>query len=63
MTDLAAIEAARSGSPAPRCARRSSGCTSTTAGPAEIYCKLEMLQPINSFKIRGATNAIRSRRG
>ena len=28
--------------------------------PAEIYCKLECLQPINSFKIRGATNAIRS---
>jgi threonine dehydratase len=25
----------------------------------EIYCKLECLQPINSFKIRGATNAIR----
>jgi threonine dehydratase len=28
--------------------------------PAEIYCKLENMQPINSFKIRGATNAIRS---
>jgi threonine dehydratase len=28
--------------------------------PAEIYLKLENLQPINSFKIRGATNAIRS---
>ena len=28
--------------------------------PAEIYLKLESLQPINSFKIRGATNAIRS---
>ncbi len=27
---------------------------------AEVYCKLECLQPINSFKIRGATNAIRS---
>jgi threonine dehydratase len=27
--------------------------------PAEIYLKLEALQPINSFKIRGATNAIR----
>ncbi len=26
--------------------------------PAEIYLKLETLQPINSFKIRGATNAI-----
>jgi threonine dehydratase len=26
--------------------------------PAEIYLKLENLQPINSFKIRGATNAI-----
>jgi threonine dehydratase len=27
--------------------------------PAEIYLKLEALQPIGSFKIRGATNAIR----
>ncbi len=27
--------------------------------PAEIYLKLESLQPIGSFKIRGATNAIR----
>jgi threonine dehydratase len=27
--------------------------------PAEIYLKVESLQPINSFKIRGATNAIR----
>jgi threonine dehydratase len=26
--------------------------------PGEIYLKLENLQPINSFKIRGATNAI-----
>ncbi|HEY3773374.1 MAG TPA: threonine/serine dehydratase [Solirubrobacteraceae bacterium] len=26
----------------------------------DIYCKLETLQPINSFKIRGAANAIRS---
>jgi threonine dehydratase len=29
-------------------------------GPAEIWCKLECLQPINSFKIRGAANAVRS---
>jgi threonine dehydratase len=28
--------------------------------PAEIYLKLETLQPIGSFKIRGALNAIRS---
>jgi threonine dehydratase len=27
--------------------------------PAEIHLKLENLQPINSFKIRGATNAVR----
>ena len=26
--------------------------------PAEIWCKLENLQPINSFKIRGAANAV-----
>jgi threonine dehydratase len=32
----------------------------TSDAPAEIYLKLETLQPINSFKIRGATNAIRS---
>jgi threonine dehydratase len=29
------------------------------SAPAEIHVKLEMLQPIGSFKIRGATNAIR----
>src|ERR671927_457949 len=28
------------------------------AAPAEIYLKLENLQPIGSFKIRGAANAI-----
>jgi threonine dehydratase len=28
--------------------------------PAEIWLKLECLQPIGSFKIRGATNAVRS---
>jgi threonine dehydratase len=28
-------------------------------GPAEIYLKLECLQPIGSFKIRGACNAVR----
>ena len=30
----------------------------TRDAPAEIYLKLENLQPIGSFKIRGATNAI-----
>jgi threonine dehydratase len=29
-------------------------------GPAEIWLKLECLQPIGSFKIRGAGNAVRS---
>jgi threonine dehydratase len=29
------------------------------AGPGEIYLKLETLQPIGSFKIRGAYNAVR----
>src|SRR5690242_12686460 len=28
-------------------------------GPAEIYLKLECLQPIGSFKIRGAYNSVR----
>ena len=30
--------------------------------PAEIWLKLECLQPIGSFKIRGAANAIRQHR-
>jgi len=30
------------------------------APPAEIYLKLELLQPIGSFKIRGAWNAVRA---
>jgi threonine dehydratase len=55
--ELAAIEAAR---------ERIKGAAIRTPlvrlyagdGPAEIYLKLENLQPINSFKIRGATNAI-----
>src|SRR5947208_1948938 len=29
-------------------------------GPAEIYLKLENLQPIGSFKLRGALNAVRA---
>ena len=57
MIELAAIEAAR---------ERIGGTAVRTPlirlhvedGPAEIYLKLENLQPINSFKIRGATNAI-----
>jgi threonine dehydratase len=31
----------------------------TEDAPAEIYLKIEALQPIGSFKIRGATNAVR----
>jgi threonine dehydratase len=54
---LAAIEAAR---------ERIAGAAIRTPlvrlavedAPAEIYLKLENLQPINSFKIRGAVNAI-----
>lgn len=57
MIALAAIEAAR---------ERIKGAAIRTPlvrlhvedAPAEIYLKLENLQPINSFKIRGATNAI-----
>ncbi len=33
--------------------------TAAGAGPAEIYLKLEALQPIGSFKIRGAYNVVR----
>ena len=46
----------------PPSARRSSGSTCPFArrGPApEVYLKLESLQPIGSFKIRGAWNAVR----
>ncbi len=57
MIELAAIEAA---------AGRIKGTALRTPlvrlhvedAPAEIYLKLENLQPINSFKIRGATNAV-----
>jgi threonine dehydratase len=28
--------------------------------PCEIWCKLETLQPVNSFKIRGAVNCVRA---
>jgi threonine dehydratase len=57
MTTLAAIEAAR---------ERISGAAIRTPlvrlqadnAAAEIYLKLETLQPVNSFKIRGATNAV-----
>jgi len=54
--ELSAIEAARS---------RIAGAAVRTPlvrlhvdAPAQIYLKLENLQPINSFKTRGATNAI-----
>ena len=56
MIALAAIEAAR---------ERIAGAAVRTPllrlhveAPAEIYLKLENLQPVNSFKIRGATNAV-----
>ena len=43
----------------PRSARRSCRSASSTPGGPEIFLKLEMLQPIGSFKIRGAYNAVR----
>ena len=57
MIELAAIEAAR---------QRITGAAIRTPlvrlrvenAPADIYLKLENLQPIGSFKIRGATNAV-----
>ncbi len=57
MIELAAIEAAR---------ERIAGAAIRTPlvrlyaddAPAEIYLKLENLQPVNSFKIRGATSAV-----
>ena len=41
---------------ASRCGRRWSGSTPTA--DAQLYLKLETLQPVNSFKIRGAGNAV-----
>lgn len=37
------------------------GVGSVAAGGADVYLKLELLQPIGSFKIRGAYNALRRR--
>ncbi len=55
---LAAIEAARQR--ISHVARRTPLVKLQVEGPAEIYLKLECLQPIGSFKIRGAANAIYS---
>ena len=57
MIDLAEIEAAR-GRIAGAAIRTPLVRLHVPEAPAEIYLKLECLQPINSFKIRGATNAI-----
>ncbi len=42
-----------------RAARRTPLVRIETDGPVELYLKLEVLQPIGSFKIRGAFNVIR----
>jgi threonine dehydratase len=57
--DLAAIEAARDRI-ADIALRTPLVRLRADDAPAEIHLKLETLQPINSFKIRGAANAIRS---
>ncbi|HEV8277084.1 MAG TPA: pyridoxal-phosphate dependent enzyme [Streptosporangiaceae bacterium] len=57
MIELPAIEAAR-GRIAGAAIRTPMVRLHVENAPAEIYLKLENLQPINSFKIRGATNAI-----
>ena len=57
MIELPAIEAAR-GRIAGAAIRTPLVRLHVESAPAEIYLKLENLQPINSFKIRGATNAI-----
>ncbi|MGO8960914.1 MAG: pyridoxal-phosphate dependent enzyme [Streptosporangiaceae bacterium] len=56
MTTLAEIEAARERIAA--AAIRTPLVRLYVDGPAEIYLKLENLQPVQSFKIRGAMNAI-----
>ncbi|MGI9008325.1 MAG: threonine ammonia-lyase [Streptosporangiaceae bacterium] len=58
MIDLEMIEAAR-GRIAGAAIRTPLIRLPADDGPAEIYLKLENLQPINSFKIRGAMNAVR----
>ena len=57
MIELPAIEAAR-GRIAGAAIRTPLVRLHVENAPAEIYLKLENLQPINSFKSRGATNAI-----
>ena len=57
MIELAAIEAARERIAA-AAIRTPLVRLHVEDAPAQIYLKLENLQPINSFKIRGATNAI-----
>ena len=57
MIELTAIEAAR-GRIAGAAVRTPLVRLQAGDAPAEIYLKLENLQPINSFKIRGATNAV-----
>ena len=59
MIELAAIEAARDRI-ADVAIRTPLVPLPVDEAPAEIYLKLEPLQPIGSFKIRGAANAIRS---
>jgi threonine dehydratase len=55
--ELSAIEAAR-GRIAGTAMRTPLVRLHVETSPAEIYVKLENLQPVNSFKIRGATNAV-----
>jgi threonine dehydratase len=57
MTTLAAIEAARERI-AGRAVRTPLIRLQADDAPAEIYLKLETLQPVNSFKIRGAASAV-----
>ena len=56
MIELAEIEAARE--QIAGAAVRTPLLRLHVEAPAEIYLKLENLQPVNSFKIRGATNAV-----
>ena len=57
MIELADIKAAQARI-APRVVRTPLVRLYMDDAPAEIYLKLETLQPVNSFKIRGATNAV-----
>ena len=60
MIGIDEIEAARERSRRHRRTHAARASSRSSAVERRIYCKLETLQPINSFKLRGAANAVLS---